>query len=82
MHPSLTEALGRERHAELLRRQRFRESATTRSGSVASRTRGPIPSIRHSLGSALVVAGTRLMTPNRTTAGWAVHGSSPDVPGR
>ena len=61
MHPSLTEALARERHAELLHRQRFRESATDLPGPVARRARSPIPSIRHSLGSALVVAGTRLI---------------------
>ncbi len=63
MHPCLTEALARERHAELLHRQRFRESSADLPRSVAPRRRGPLPSIRHALGSALVMAGTRLMTP-------------------
>ena len=63
MHPDLIGALARERQAELLRQQQFRNTGADETSSVVTATRRPIHSFRSSVGSALVVAGTRLMAP-------------------
>ena len=74
MHPELIRALGRERQAELLRAQQFRDSqlhvrvdAEVGPASDIHRAGRPIEQFRRSLGSALVVAGTRLMATNRVS---------------
>jgi hypothetical protein len=63
VHPQLIGALARERQADLLRQQPFRNIEADDHSSVVNATRRPIHTIRCSVGSALVVAGTRLMTP-------------------
>jgi len=62
MHPELIRALGRERHAELLRAQHFRHRHAPAAvhGETATRPR-PTRRVRISLGSALVAAGTWLL---------------------
>jgi hypothetical protein len=77
MHPSLIGALARQRQAELLRPQQFRDSRADRTASAADGARGPIRSVRYSLGTALVVAGTRLMARRETMAELAVQ--TPDA---
>ncbi|HXQ44827.1 MAG TPA: hypothetical protein VN816_09320 [Acidimicrobiales bacterium] len=72
MHPDLIRALARERHAEILRAQHFRDIAAP-SGDAGRR--GPVHHLRRSLGSALVAAGTRLMPSNPPAARWAVQAS-------
>jgi|HubBroStandDraft_6_1064221.scaffolds.fasta_scaffold3580948_1 hypothetical protein len=63
MHPNLINDLARQRHCELLQEQEFRNIGAGGSPSVRNLTRTPIRHVRHTLGSALVLAGTRLMTP-------------------
>src|SRR5580693_6383366 len=60
MHPELIRALGRERHAELLRRQQFRNTDDFDAWP-GPRSPGSVRHLRRTLGSALVTAGTRLM---------------------
>ena len=73
MNPALISALGRQRDAELLHAQQFRDSQRQwRQGSESATrrtavTRRPVTQLRRSLGSVLVVAGTRLMTTNQVT---------------
>jgi hypothetical protein len=59
MYPEYLHALARQHQAELLRHQRFRQAE---DAVRPSRPRGPTPfqRTRRSLGTALVVAGTRL----------------------
>lgn len=64
MHPESMSALARQHQAELLRRQQFRESAGDGCGSLADRRSMPVNRLRRALGSALVLAGTRLMAGN------------------
>lgn len=63
MHPNLIGALARERQAELLRQHQFRNTEADERSSVVDATRKQVHTIRCSVGSALVVAGTRLMAP-------------------
>lgn len=74
MHPDLIAALGHERHAELLRAQRFRDTPRDDTVSVVSRRRTPVHHLRRAVGSALVAAGTRLM-PRNQTADWILQAS-------
>jgi hypothetical protein len=73
MNPALISALDRERRAELLDARQFRDShrqwrhETPASISVAAVPHRPLIQLRRSLGSALVVAGTRLMATNHVT---------------
>jgi hypothetical protein len=60
MHPNFTVAFARERQTELLRQQEFRNSQVGRGRSLEIASRRPIAQIRCSLGSALILAGTRL----------------------
>lgn len=64
MHPNFTVALARERQAELLRQLEFRNSGAGRGRSLETASRRPIEQIRSSLGSALILAGTRLAAQN------------------
>jgi len=73
MHPDFIHALGRERHAELLREQQFRNSRADRWPVDGSR--GPVDQLRRSLGTALVAAGTRLMPANRPAQPWGLTAS-------
>jgi hypothetical protein len=59
MYPDFLHALARQHQAELLRHQRFKQ---TQDAVSPSRPRSPTPfqRARRSLGTALVVAGTRL----------------------
>lgn len=59
MYPEYLHALARQHQAELLRHQRFRQAE---DAARPSRPRGPTPlqRTRRALGTALVVAGTRL----------------------
>jgi hypothetical protein len=59
MYPDFLHALARQHQTELLRHQRFKQ---TGHAVRPSRQRGPTPfqRVRRSLGTALVVAGTRL----------------------
>ncbi len=61
MHPHLITALARQRRADLLRQQRFRDDRLRCRAPAIDATERPIRSVRYSLGSALVLAGTRLM---------------------
>ncbi len=74
MHPESMGALARQHQAELLRRQQFRDSAGDGSGSLADRKAMPVNPLRRALGSALVLAGTRLMAGNGT-ADRVIHAS-------
>jgi hypothetical protein len=60
MYPDFLHALARQHQAELLRHQRFKQTEDT--VRPRGRPRGPTPwqRTRHSLGTALVIAGTRL----------------------
>ncbi|HXQ61075.1 MAG TPA: hypothetical protein VN796_02005 [Acidimicrobiales bacterium] len=73
MHPYLMEALARQHRAELLRQQHFRDRRAATPASSVDATPRPIGSVRRSLGTALVLAGTRLMTGRDPTAEWAVR---------
>jgi hypothetical protein len=64
MHPDFTLALARQRQAELLRQQEFRNSQAGRGRSLETVWRRPVEQIRCSLGSALILAGTRLVAGN------------------
>jgi hypothetical protein len=64
MHPNFTVAFARDRQAELLRQHEFRNSQVGRGRSLETASRRPLAQIRWSLGSALIVAGTRLAAPN------------------
>jgi hypothetical protein len=72
MHPHMISALARERHAELLRARHFRDTDGLRS---RKRWRRPVQRARHAVGSALVLAGTRLIAPDRRAPEWVVHAS-------
>jgi hypothetical protein len=65
MHPSSIGALARQRHRELLQERQFRNIGAGDPASVGELTRRPIRHVRRSVGSALVVAGTRLMAPGQ-----------------
>jgi hypothetical protein len=85
MHPEFIRALGREREAELLRHQHFRDTRSRRAirriqknsavlvavPSAAPVARRPVDHLRRSLGSALVTAGTRLLARRPPGADWA-----------
>jgi len=64
MHPDAIRALARQHQAELLRRQHFRERPVALAAERADRVAGPMRHLRHGLGRALVVAGTRLLAPS------------------
>jgi hypothetical protein len=64
MHPNFTAALARDHQAELLRQLEFRNSQAGRGRSLEIESRRPIEQIRFSLGSALILAGTRLAPRN------------------
>ncbi len=65
VHPSLIKACSpASARRELLRQQQFRNTGTDETSSVITATRGRrVQNFRSSVGSALVVAGTRLMAP-------------------
>jgi hypothetical protein len=75
MHPDVIRALVRERQAELLRHQQFRNIRAPGARTARKTTRRPVHHLRLSLGSALVVAGTRLLPSSHATADWAVQAS-------
>jgi hypothetical protein len=77
MHPDLIRALGRERHAELLRSRQIRDPRHAVDAVVSdlTRRRRPAGHLRRSVGAALVQAGSRLLAQNQTAADWAVPGS-------
>lgn len=75
MHPHFVQALARERRAEILRAQRFRDSGPDGEASYGAPSRRPHRPLRRSVGSFLVVAGTRLMAPR--PADYALQ-ASPD----
>jgi hypothetical protein len=77
MHPLLIDALVRQRRAELLRHQHFRNSEADNARSGTTRAPGSIHRARHALGSALVRAGTRL-TPPTASPGLAAPGRTPE----
>ena len=60
MHPDFLHLLARERAEQILQHQ-VRHRQTRRSSSRAKGTGRPIRRVRHSLGTALVTAGTRLI---------------------
>jgi hypothetical protein len=74
MNPVLIRALDGERRAEFLRARQFRDSQlqwrqeAPSPPAVGHVTRRPVTQLRRSLGSVLVVAGTRLMANNGVTA--------------
>ena len=62
MHPDLLRTLAQERQAELLRHNQFRHRQKLDAAQrPAQRSSKPIPRLRHSMGTALVLAGTRLL---------------------
>jgi hypothetical protein len=61
MHPDLLHALAQERRADLLRHNQFRHRRRLDTQFPARVRSRPIPRLRHSLGVALVRAGTRLL---------------------
>jgi hypothetical protein len=67
MHPHLIQALARERRAEVLRAQHFRDSGAEAVAPSVSAMGRPWHHVRRALGSALVAAGTRLMAPRPAT---------------
>jgi hypothetical protein len=69
MHPEFIRALARQRQADLLHQQHLHrhEVVDTSPGSSAGNR---IDHVRRSVGAALVVAGTRLMPPNRASTEW------------
>jgi len=73
MNPALIRALDGERRAELLQARQFRDNQlqcrheAQSPTSVMPVTHRPLGQLRRSLGSVLVVAGTRLMAPNHVT---------------
>ncbi len=68
MHPFSIGALARQRHHELLQERQYRDIGAGDSASGSDLTRRPIRLVRHSVGSALIVAGTRLMAPGHPHA--------------
>jgi hypothetical protein len=69
MHPEFIRALARERQAELLHQQHLhRHMVVDASPGPSAGSR--IDHVRRSVGAALVVAGTRLMPPNRASTEW------------
>jgi hypothetical protein len=68
MHPELIGALARQHQAERLRRRHFR--SRTGPQPPGDRTRLPVRHIRYSVGSALVLVGTRVLPPNQTDDEW------------
>jgi len=62
MHPDLLHALGKERHAELLRQHQFRHNEREPSPTpLVASTRPAVRRVRRSLGTLLVLAGARLL---------------------
>ena len=75
MHPELIGALARDRHAELLRAQQFRNRSRGGSPSLEPRRFTPVLHLRRALGAALVSVGTRLLPRNPTAGDWVVQAS-------
>jgi hypothetical protein len=73
MNPALIRALDGERRAELLQARQFRDihrqdgHEAQSPNSVMHVTHRSLTQLRRSLGSVLVVAGTRLMSTNHVT---------------
>jgi hypothetical protein len=61
MHPDLLHALGKERHAELLRQHQFRHNEREPSPTPLVAGTRPVRRVRRSLGTLLVLAGARLL---------------------
>jgi hypothetical protein len=61
MHPDLLHALGKERHAEILRQHQFRHNEREPSQPPFVAGTRPVHRVRRSLGTVLVLAGARLL---------------------
>ncbi|MGH9016590.1 MAG: hypothetical protein ACRDY1_02465 [Acidimicrobiales bacterium] len=72
MHPDLITALARQRQADLRHEYQFRDLDGNAVDHEAARAGRPLVQVRRSLGSALVLMGTRLLPPGHPAADWAL----------
>lgn len=75
MHPNLMNNLARQRQAERRDEYHFRDNgdeAVSRGAHGAGRR---LRQVRRSVGSALVMVGTRLLPANQPVADWALQAS-------
>jgi len=61
VHPDLLHALGKERHAELLRQHEFRHDEGQSPLRLRATGTRPVQRVRRSVGTVLVLAGMRVL---------------------